>query len=194
MTTLMYLDQVLSGLPDNVSKLIEPVAIRNHVVSSKDGLGFMYTETQIAIPIVADEWVAINPLLVDTVVAAELWAFDSNNLALSNYAVLPATVPAGYSKVLQATTLMVLNKIGGGTDEYQFQYTRNGVGFGTIEPHYFAGTPSLVTLQSDTLADVSVADTYGVQVKGVGTGDSFDLLSFSFQLRDSWLLTDPAAP
>jgi hypothetical protein len=135
---------------------------------------------------------AINPLLQDVTVSGELWGFDANHFAVSNYAAMPATVPTGYKKVLQMTALLLLDKSGGGTDSYDFAFTLNGTPIGIPEPYVFKGEPDLVTLVVNVLADVSLtSDTYGTAVSGSGTSDDFDLLSFSMQLRDTWLLTDP---
>jgi hypothetical protein len=136
----------------------------------------------------------ISPLLQNVTVSGELWTFDANNFAVSNYSAMPATVPAGYQKVLQIIALVLLHKDGGGTDEYEFTFTKNGTPIGLPEPYVFKSTPDLITLVVDVLADVSATDLYGVSVSGTGTSDDFNLLSFSMQLRDNWLLTDPSGP
>jgi hypothetical protein len=87
-TTLRYLDEILANLPDNTSKLISPENIRDGFASVKVGLGYMYSTTAVTVPIDPDVWVALNPLLVDVTVADELWTFDTNNYATSDYVTL----------------------------------------------------------------------------------------------------------
>jgi hypothetical protein len=194
-TTLRYLDEILANLPDNTAKLITPENVRDGFASVKVGLGYMYSTTEVTVAIDPDVWVALNPLLVNVTVADELWTFDANNYAKSDYTTLSnVIVPAGYSKVLSIRTLVNLDKAGGGSDPYEFQYTKNGVGIGQVEPVIFRGTPQLETFMIDTLADISTADTYGLQVRGVGTGDDFDMQAFSMQLFDSYLASAPGGP
>jgi hypothetical protein len=191
-TELLYLDQAMDGIPDNISQLVNPIDIRNAITSSKDGMGFLTTVTEVNIPVSSGSFTAINPLLQDVTVSGELWTFDANNFAVTNYSAIPATVPPGYTKVLQIIALMLLHKVGGGTDEYEFQFTKNGSAIGLPEPYVFKSTPDLVTLVVDVLAEVAnVTDLYGVAVAGSGTSDDFDLLGCWMQLRDNWLLTDP---
>jgi hypothetical protein len=194
MTELLYLDDVLDGYPDNTAGLITPVNSRNHVVSTIRGVGFIDSPTTITLPVENGVGVIINPLLLDAVFTqATLWTFDGNNLAVSNYGALTnVTVPAGYTKLAQFVAVLALEKTGGGSDAYQFQFTRNGVGVGLAEdvPWSSAGVQVVTTLYT-SLYDISTQDTIGVQVIGVGTGTDLLLHNFEMSVSDSVLLTDP---
>ena len=194
MTTLLYIDELLANLPDNTAGLIEPVDARNGIVSNIRGVGFIDSPTTITLPILNGAGTIINPLLLDAEATQQtLWAFDGNNLAISNYGALTeVTVPAGYTKLLQAVCVLSLEKLGGGADAYQFQFVRNGIGVGLAEdvPFSAAGAQVVTTLYT-TLYDVSTLDTIGVQVIGVGTTTSLELHNFEMNVSDSILLQDP---
>jgi len=194
--TLLYLDEVLAGFPDNISQLILPVNIRDQIVSTMRGVGFLEETTNVTVPITDGVWTAINPLLPAPVHTETLWTFDGNNAAVSNYAALTDTVvPAGYSKLGAFVSVLELTKSGGGSDNYQVSYTKNGVTFGEPESVEFpeAGVETLTLLHS-FIADVSVPDAYGVQIQGVGTSADLELGFFSMQVSDSILLTAPVVP
>jgi hypothetical protein len=193
-TELLYLDEVLAGYPDNTAGLITPLNARNHVVSTIRGVGFLDSATTITLPVLNGTGTLINPLLLDAAFTqATLWTFDGNNFAISNYGSLTdVTIPAGFTKLVQLVAVLSLEKTGGGSDSYQFQFTRNGVGVGLAEdvPWSSAGTQVVTTLYT-TLYDISTQDTIGVQVIGVGTTTSLQLHNFEMNTSDSVLLTDP---
>ena len=194
MTELLYLDEVLAGYPDNTAGLITPLNARNHVVSTIRGVGFLDSPTTITLPILNGSGTIINQLLLDAVATqATLWTFDGNNFAISNYAAIQdVTVPAGYTKLMHAVAVLSLEKLAGGADQYQFQFTRNGVGVGLAEDVVWtASGAQVVTTLYTTLYDISTQDTIGVQVIGVGTTDSLELHNFEMSMSDSVLLTDP---
>ena len=56
---------------------------------------------------------------------------------------------------------------------------------------FAAAGSNTVTLVDWSLATLDVADTYGVQIQGVGTTDNLDLRYFSLQISDSILLSEP---
>jgi hypothetical protein len=193
-TELLYLDEVLAGYPDNTAGLITPLNVRNHVVSTIRGVGFLDSPTTINLPVENGVGVIINPLLLDAAsTQGTLWTFDGNNLAISNYgSLIDVTVPAGYTKLVQFVVVLSLEKTGGGSDSYQFQFTRNGVGVGLAEdvPWGSSGTQVVTSLYT-SLLDLSSADTIGVQVIGVGTTTDLLLHNFELSVSDSVLLTDP---
>ena len=86
-----------------------------------------------------------------------------------------------------------LTKVSGGSDDYLFQITKDGVGIGLAEQVNFpAAGGQTVTLVDSSLTDLSVVSTYGVQVQGVGTGDDLTLNYMSQSMQDSILLQQPA--
>jgi len=192
--TLRYVSQILSSLADNTQGLISAVAMRDWLASTIDGKGLLEATDNVNIPIVADTWVSINPLLVNAAHTETFWNVDGNNYLFPNYAAAGGTtVPAGYTKFGQFMSILELTKGGGGADAYQIQFTRNGVGIGEPESVDFpeAGTDT-TTLLHPALVDVSVpTDLYGVQIMGIGTTDDLTLGYFTMQISDSILLEDP---
>ena len=195
MTELQYLDQVLAGYPDNTAGLITPLNVRNHLVSTIVGVGFIDSPTTITIPVLDGVGTIINPLLLDAASTTQtLWTFDGNNLATSNYgALVGVTIPPGYTKLVRFVAVLSLEKLAGGSDQYQFQFTRNGVGVGLAEDVVFteAGSQVVTTLHS-TLVDLSLVDVFGVQVIGVGTADDLELHNFEMTVSDAVLLQEPS--
>lgn len=193
--TLRYLDELLLNYPDNTAGLITPENIRDQVVSTVAGVGFLADTTQVLVPITDGVPTSINPLLLAPVTAEELWVFDGNNLGVSNYTALASTiVPAGYTKLLSIVAVAVLEKTAGGTDVYDLQFTRSGVPIGVAETvAWTAAGVETITVVIRTLADISAAETYGLGVTGVGTSDDLQCHSFEMNLTDFILLTDPNA-
>ena len=195
--TLLYLDEALAAIPDNVSQLIQPVNIRDFIVSQAQGKGFLENTDNVALPIVDGVWLQINPLLVTPTTANILWAFDGNNLAFAQYDQLTDTiVPQPYFKLGSVVSVLELTKSQGGSDNYLVSFTLNGATFGQPESVEFAaaGTQTLTLLHSFQ-ADISIeTDVYGVQIQGVGTNDDLVLGYFTMQVRDSVLIQDPNAP
>ena len=191
--TLRYLDELLANYPDNTAGLITPENVRDQLVSTVAGVGFLADTTEITVPIVDGVPTLINPLLTAPITEPELWTFDGNNLAVSNYTALTDTVvPAGYTKVLSIVAVAVLEKTAGGADIYDLQFARNGSPIGVAETvSYTAAGSQTITVVNRSLVDVSTADTYGLTVVGLGTNDDLQCHSFEMNLTDAILLTDP---
>ena len=191
--TLRYLDELLTNYPDNTAGLITPENVRDQLVSTVAGVGFIADTTQVSVPIIDGVPTALNPLLVAPITEPELWRFDANNLAVSNYSALTDTaVPAGYTKILSIVAVVVLQKVAGGSDVYDMQFTRSGAPIGVAETIvYAAAGTETITIVNRGLADISTADTYGLTVTGIGTNDNLELHSFEMNLTDAILLTDP---
>ena len=131
--TLRYADQLLAGFPDNVTGLISAENVRDFLVSILPGRGLLEETDNIALAIVADTWLSINPLLTNPDHTEMYWNFDGNNFAYPNHSGHGMTVPAGYSKSAQLLSILELSKSAGGSDDYEVQFTKNGVGIGQPE-------------------------------------------------------------
>jgi len=192
--TLRYVNELLASAPDNTSGLISAEALRDFMVSIVEGKGLLEATTNVTIPIVADTWVSINPLLVGVVHTETYWSVDGNNYMFPNHSGSVVTnVPAGYSKFGQMMSILELTKPSGGSDSYEVQFTLNGTGVGEPESIDFsaAGTDTTTVLHP-LLIDVSVpTDLYGIQIRGVGTGADLTLGYFTMQVSDSILLEAP---
>ena len=192
-TTLRYLDELLNGFPDNTQGLITAEANRDFVISIAEGVGYLADQATVEIPIIDGVPVGVNQLLTLPQATDQLWIFDGNNLATQNYGAVPGlTVPPGHSKLMGLLAIMSLEKQAGGADNYSAQFTKNGVGIGLDEFFPFAAAGGqVVTLISFDVVDISLNDTYGVQITGQGTGDNLFLHSFEMRVQSSILLTTP---
>ncbi len=192
-TTLRYLDELLSGFPDNTQGLITAEKERDFVISIAEGVGYLADVTDVVIPITDGVPVAVNPLLLGPATTDQLWTFDGNNFAVSNYSAVPGlTVPPGHSKLVGLLGIMSWEKVSAGDDSYSAQFTLNGVGVGLNEFFNFpAAGAQVVTLIGALVGDVSSTDTYGIEVTGQGTGDDLTLHSFEFRIQSSILLSAP---
>ena len=192
-TTLRYLDEVLGGFPDNTQGLITAEKERDFVISTSTGIGLLIDSTAVNIPITDGVPTIVNPLLLAPAFTEQLWTFDGNNFATSNYAAVPGlTIPSPHFKLVSLLAILSLEKPGGGADAYSIQFTKNGVGTGLDEfisfPAAGAQVATVITFDVD---DISQADTYGVQITGQGTGDDLTLHTFEFKVEDSILLAAP---
>ena len=192
--TLRYVNELLASAPDNSTGLISAEALRDFMISIVEGKGLLEATTNVTISIVADTWVSINPILVGAVHTETYWSVDGNNYMFPNHSASVGTiVPAGYSKFGQMMSILELTKPSGGSDSYEVQFTLNGTGIGEPESIDFpeAGTDTTTVLHP-LLIDVSVpTDLYGIQIRGVGTGDDLTLGYFTMQVSDSILLEAP---
>jgi hypothetical protein len=192
--TLRYVSGLLANFPDNSQGLIDAVHMRDFVASFINGRGFIVDETDVTIPITDGVWTAVNPLLVSPEFFPEaLWTFDGNNFAIQNYSGIPdIIIPVGYSKLLSLVAWFTVTKAAGGSDNYIAQFTKNGVGIGLPEVVSFAAAGSqTVTIIDSEIVDLSVVDTYGVQIQGDGTNDDLVMNYFTMQPADSILLSEP---
>ena len=192
--TLRYVEGLLTNFPDNSQGLIKPVNMRDFVASFINGRGFLVDETAVVIPITDGVPIAVNPLLLSPVgTATGLYIFDGNNFGVQNYQAIPdVIIPASYQKLLSHVSVIDVTKVAGGADNYLFQQTKNGVGFGLATSVQFTAAGSqTVTIIATDLVDLSLSDTYGVQMTGVGTSDDLTLTYFSMTLSDSILLAAP---
>ena len=192
--TLRYVAGLLTNFPDNSQGLIKPVNMRDFVASFINGRGFLVDETPVNIPILDGTPTSVNPLLLSpSVTLTGLWVFDGNNFAIQNYQAIPdIIIPVDYSKLLSMVAVLDVTKTAGGADEYLFQYTKNGAPQGLAESVQFtaAGTQTITLLSTD-LANLSLSDTYGVQITGDGTTDDLTLNYFTMTMADSILLAAP---
>jgi len=192
--TLRYVNGLLANFPDNSSGLIKAEHVRDFVSSFVNGRGFIIDETAVTLPVEQLTWVSINPLLLSPEHTEQtLWTFDGNNYGVSNYSAMTDTVvPSPYNKLVSVVAVLDLTKNAGGADAYQLQFTKNGVGIGLAESVEFpAAGSATVTLVDWSLADISLLDTYGVQIQGVDTTDDLVLNYFSMSIEDSILLEAP---
>jgi len=192
--TLRYVNGLLANFPDNSSGLIKAEHVRDFVSSFVNGRGFLIDETAVTLPVEQLTWVSINPLLLSPEHTEQtLWTFDANNYGVSNYGAMTDTiVPSPYNKLVSVVAVLDLTKNAGGADAYQLQFTKNGVGIGLAESVEFpAAGSATVTLVDWSLADISLLDTYGVQIQGVDTTDDLVLNYFSMSIEDSILLEAP---
>ncbi len=192
--TLRYRSELVAGAPDNTSGLIDAIQLRDMVVSMASGNGAVETTADVTIPIVSGTPVAVNPLLTGVSVFGSLWGADGNSFLFPNYSAVltDTTIPAGYTKFCRFQAMLALTKQGGGTDTYSIQFTRNGVLVGDAHDVLFSGTDTdTITVPYFTNQDVGVADTFGVSVTGVGTGDDLVLESFSMDVADELLDAAP---
>jgi len=192
--TLRYVDEIIASFPDNSSGIIKEVSMRDFVISYASGGAFQETTTDVNIPIVSGTPVAVTPLLTGLTQVSGFWQFDGNNFVFADYVnQLPATVvPAGYTKLGRFLAVLGLTKAGGGTDTYNVQWTKNGVLVGVVhDVDYSGSTTRTVTIPFVSPQEIDTADTYGVSITGIGTGDDLTLESFSMQISDRILDTSP---
>jgi len=186
--------ELLAGFPDNVTGLISAENVRDFLVSIVEGKGLLEATDNVTLPIVADTWISINPLLLNAAHTETFWAFDGNNYAFSNHSNFASTtVPPGHQRFGQFMSILELTKSAGGSDEYSVQFTKNGAGIGEPESVEFneAGTDTTTVLHP-LLVDISLStDLYGVQIMGIGTGVDLELGYFTMQVSDSILLAAP---
>ncbi len=194
-SSLTYGSGVLSGLPDNQTGLIAAANSRNGFVSVPTGHGYFGTTTEVEVPILDGAWTQVNPLLLGGIHDPDTaWTVDGNNYFVPDYAGLAGvSVPPGYEKRARLIAVIRLRKDASGADEYEGQWTENGVGVGLIEPFGYSGAGwEALTLMSSAKVDVSAGGTYGVQVRGSGTTDSLFVTSMTMSVIDALLWEAPA--
>jgi len=192
--TLRYVDEVIASMPDNSSGLILPVHMRDFAISYASGGAFQETTTDVNIPIVSGTPVAVTPLLTGLTQVQGVWQFDGNNFVFPDHVnQLPATViPAGYTRLARFLAVLSVTKAGGGTDNYEIQWTKAGVLVGVAHDVLFTGSGTrTITVPFVSVQQVDTVDTYGVSITGIGTGADMVLESFSMEVSDRILGTSP---
>ena len=189
--TLRYGDQLFAGVPDNVSRLIQPENIRDYMASQFSGHGFIASEVSTALTMSDGVPLSINPLLADVLQVTDLWAVDGNNLLHPDYAGW-ATVPAGYKKSVQMEAVLSLFHATGGSPDYEIQFQVAGAPIGRPVLLTFDGSQPQTVSIVETL-DLAISDLalVGLRITPVLTSDDLDLTSFQMTLTDHLLSTDP---
>ena len=188
--TLKGFVQLMDGLPDNNSKLINPQNAREAILSSQTDRGAAFADAAagpwtVTIP-AQDVWVDI-PLAVGVAMtqspAVLFWRMDGNGQLFYDYtADWPTTiVPGGYTRSVAMTAVIGLDP---NNNTYEFSFTIAGVTQEPVEVVETASTTDAVTvtLIAGQGIDVSVAPVVSVQVRNIENADDLSLLSFAYRV------------
>ena len=177
--TLLTLADVLASFPDNDQKLITPLDARNMIITEAVNVGYLESDTlPFTIPVVAGTPVSINQSIPTPNFVGNFWRIDANIAFVENYSTYtpPITVNPGTFRISAFRASMNLQKIGTGSDTYQFQWYVDGVPFGNAgEITIDDNDPFYVAISADALADMSLSQAFDVRVTGVGTGDDLQV-------------------
>lgn len=181
--TLLNVDEMLASYPDNTQRLITPLAGRNVIVSEALNVGYVTgTALPITLPITAGVPVDILAALTAPSFIGNFWRIDGNNHFVENYTPRGITVNPGTLRISSFRAQMQYQKVGTGADTYLFQWYKSGVPIGEEWSIDIDNTdPFWVFATTDDLTDISLADTFTVQVTGVGTGDDLTLNEATFR-------------
>jgi len=175
--TLWTIDEMLAAFPDNTQNLITPLASRSMIVSEAVNVGYLDdTALPLTIPVVAGTPVDIMGALTAPAFIGNFWRIDGNNHFTENYTPRGVTVNPDTIRISSFRAQMQMTKIGTGADSYRFQWYKSGVPFGEEwDIEIDNNDPFWVGVTADDLTDISLADTFTVQVTGLGTGDDLQL-------------------
>lgn len=179
--TLKTASQLLADAPDNQAGLIDAVFQRNQTVSVTPAVGFMEDDdSAFSVPIPdLVTFVNLNPLISPVpVLATNYWEIDGNQAWLPSYVTKGIIVPAGVIRLVGGQCWMVVEKAGGGTGSYEFQWFKAGVAIGVPQQRLISSVPSVEVIAEELLYEVSLAEPLDVRVRGVDTTDDLTITDF----------------
>ena len=184
--TLRTVNQMLANWPDNTQGLISPLDGRDMIVSEAVGVGFLLLDNgPVTVPIPAqDVWVQINSLITPIQFAGNFWQLDGNQAFTESYTAQGITVPPGTERLTTFDVGMLVSKVGGGTNTYEFSLFADGVNTATTGyVDVFTADPEYVTITTSRLPDYSLAETFDARVRCLdGTADlTLDEFRFAVQ-------------
>ena len=180
--SLLTLAEVLASLPDNNSNLIQPLDHRNDVIALTNDLGFLEENDPFTIPILDGTFVSINPLLPTPIQVSNFWALDGTNAQFVDYGAI--TINPGHQRLLNLVCSLFVQKVGGGTASYTFQFFVAGAPVSREIDVADIGPFQQVAFGEEILFDYSlgVAAPVTVRVRGDGTTDGLEVEDFSMKL------------
>lgn len=181
--SLLTLAEVLASLPDNNSNLIDPLDHRNEVISLVNDVAFLEEDDPFVIPITDGVFVSINLQLVTPEFLGNGWSLDGNNAFFTDFGVV--TINPGLERLLSMQCSILLNKQGGGTSDYTFQFHVAGAPVGRVINIAEISTAQQEVTFEETLTfdySIGITDPVTIQVRGDGTGDDLDVDDFSMKL------------
>lgn len=185
--TLRTLNELLALFPDNTSGLIDAEASRDLIVSVAASQGFLEDDqATFALPITDGVFVPVNPEANPGVGSAfNRWQLDANNAMIPDYGT--TVVNPGHTRLVPVASGLLVEKIGGGTETYDFEVFEGGVPTGIpIRREIQANIETAVLVTETFVYDVAQGLPIDIRVSGIGTGD--DLVVHDFRQRVSGLL------
>lgn len=179
--TLRTASQLLAEFPDNTAGLIDAVNSRNMIVSELLGVGFMEDNAaQFTITVQDGVFVSVNAAVTpNPLLAANFaWDIDGNNSWFPDYVNNGVIVPAGVTRLHGITSTILVQKQGGGTASYSFQYFLGGVAFGNPVTVTIGTTPQILPQSDELLVEVALGETMDWRCRANGTTDNLDVLDF----------------
>ena len=177
--TLRTIAEVLAAFPDNTQRLITPLDARDMIITEAINVGYLESDTTpFTIPIVAGTPVSVNASIPTPNFIGNFWRIDGNNAFVENYTTYttPIIVNPGTVRICAFRASMQVQKIGTGSDVYEFQWFADGVPFGNPGQITVDDTdPFYIATSSDALVDVSLSQAFDLRVTGIGTGDDLQV-------------------
>ena len=181
--TLLSIAQLIANTPDNTTGQIDALDLRNILVSLANGVGGLEAQDNFSVPIDAGVWVSLNDIAVNgagnaDVVSNNGWKQDANGAWIPDYTGVNLT--PGVLRLVTIATSGDLDKQGGGSDTYEFQYFVGGIGVGRLGSTEYDGDAQTYGSKTETFVyEPALGLSIDLRVRGVGTND--DLLFTSFR-------------
>lgn len=163
---------LLAIFPDNTSGLIQAVHSRDFIVSGVNGIGFMEddpADTPVTVPMVDGVPTDLLSQFTAPQFVGNFWQLDGNNAFIPDYP--GVTIPPGTQRLVGGTLLIIVQKAGGGTADYEFQGTEGGITTGNPQVRTIGATESIEVFSGTRLYDVSIGGPISVDITPLGTSD-----------------------
>lgn len=183
--TLLTLSEIIASFPDNTANLITPLQSRDLAISQAVAVGFFEqaaADEPLLMPMA--DGVPFDMLAAFTLpdFVGNFWKLDGNNAFIPSYTDDGITVNPPTNRLVQGSVVMVATKVGGGTGDYIFEGTENGIGTGSPRTVTLDANPSLLVFGGDRLYDINLANPIGLDVTPSGTSDDITIQNFRVTL------------
>lgn len=189
--TLREATDLLGLYADNISGDISAVDGRDLIVSMVLSIGFV-EDDPLDVPYVLPMTDAVPvPFLANypgaALFAGNFWKLDGNGQIVPSYTDVGVTVPPGLERLNDGSVILNVQKIGGGTADYEFQGTEGGVFTGDPLVRTISATETILVFSGTRLYDVSVGGPIDFNITPLGHSDDLQVNDFRVALTGAML-------
>lgn len=189
--TLKDATGLLAAFPNNLAGLISANDSRDFIVSVTAGIGFLEDDpADVPYTIPMSDGVPVDFLATypgTPLFAGNFWKLNGNNQLVPSYTDFGVNVPAGTIRLNSGSVLINLQKVGGGTADYEFQGLEGGQLTGEPVVRTIGASAELQVFSGVRLYDVSLAGAIDFRITPLGHSDDLQISDFRVSISGSML-------
>ena len=182
--TLLTAAETLAGFPDNTQQLIQPLDVRNFVVSAQVSSAWLdELNDPYVITMVDGVWTSVLTPAPSPDFLGLFWKLDGNQLVVPAYVDAGITVNTGTTRLATVTTIALTSKVAAGAPSlYSARVTLGGVQVSTVGSFERDTTKVASVAIRDFTVDIDLALPIDVQVRPDGHSEDLTINELTLSL------------